>query len=101
MSSLMVMTTAAVLGGSVCGDHISPISDTTILSSTGAGCDHINHVESQMQYGFLVAGVSFVCYLVSGLLDMQLLGLLVGLLALLGFAALLRFTGKKRFTRDA
>ena len=49
MLPLTAITTAAVLGGSVCGDHISPISDTTILSSTGAGCNHINHVETQMQ----------------------------------------------------
>ena len=66
MTGLTVLTTAAVLGGSICGDHLSPISDTTILSSTGAECEHITHVESQMQYGALVAATSFVVYLVTG-----------------------------------
>lgn len=49
MTETMILATAAVLGGGVCGDHISPISDITILSSTGAGCNHINHVETQFQ----------------------------------------------------
>ncbi len=64
--SLLAMATAAVLGGSVCGDHISPISDTTILSSTGAGCDHIKHVESQLPYGIAVALITILIYLISG-----------------------------------
>ena len=63
---LTAITTAAVLGGAVCGDHISPISDTTILCSTGAGCEHINHVSTQMQYGLVVAVISAICYLISG-----------------------------------
>lgn len=83
MTSLMVMTTAAVLGGSVCGDHISPISDTTILSSTGAECNHINHVESQMQYGLLVAAVSFICYVIGGLMSNQLVAFALGIILLL------------------
>lgn len=87
MTSLMIMTTAAVLGGSVCGDHLSPISDTTILSSTGAGCDHIKHVETQMQYGLLVAGVTFIMYLVSGMLDGQWIGFVLGFAALFLFGA--------------
>ena len=83
MTSLMVMTTAAVLGGSVCGDHISPISDTTILSSTGAECDHIKHVESQMQYGSLVAAVSLVCYIIGGVTNNMIVAFAVGIVLLL------------------
>lgn len=64
---LMVVTLSATLAGSVFGDHCSPISDTTILSSTGAGCDHIQHVSTQMLYAVLVAACSFVGYLVAGL----------------------------------
>lgn len=75
---LTVITTAAVLGGSVCGDHISPISDTTILSSTGAGCDHISHVSTQMQYGIVVAVGAFICYLVSGFTESVLAGAILG-----------------------
>ena len=85
MTTMMVMTTAAVLGGSVCGDHLSPISDTTILSSTGAGCDHINHVESQIQYGGVVAIVTFSSYLLAGVLRYQLVGMMVGLVGLIAF----------------
>lgn len=66
MTSLTVITTAAVLGGSVCGDHVSPISDATILSSTGAQCNHLNHVFSQLQYGAVAALMTLFCYLVTG-----------------------------------
>ena len=82
---LTAITTAAVLGGSVCGDHISPISDTTILSSTGAGCNHINHVSTQMQYGIVVAIISVISYVVSGWTEMVTLGLGVGVVLLAGF----------------
>ena len=90
MTTMMVMTTAAVLGGSVCGDHLSPISDTTILSSTGAGCSHINHVESQMQYGAVVAVYTFIAYMLAGLLDKQLIGLIVGIVGLIITGLLLK-----------
>ena len=62
----LVMAIAATLAGSVFGDHCSPISDTTILSSTGAECDHINHVSSQIPYACVVAVCAFVGYLVAG-----------------------------------
>lgn len=77
-TALMVLTTAAVLGGSVCGDHLSPISDTTILSSAGAQCEHINHVQTQMIYGALVAAISFACYILAGITGNSPLGLLTG-----------------------
>lgn len=82
-SELMVITVAAVLSGAVCGDHCSPISDTTILSSTGADCNHIDHVSTQMPYALLVAGVSFVGYLVSGITQNGWIGLIVGIVVLL------------------
>ena len=95
MTSLMVMTTAAVLGGSVCGDHISPISDTTILSSTGAECNHINHVESQMQYGLLVAAVSFICYVIGGLMSNQLVAFALGIILLLTIVIMVKVKAPK------
>lgn len=64
---LLVVSLSATLAGSVFGDHCSPISDTTILSSTGAGVDHIEHVSTQMPYALTVAGCSFVGYLIAGL----------------------------------
>ena len=53
------------MAGAVCGDHCSPISDTTIMASAGAGCNHVNHVNTQLPYALLVAAVSFVSYLVA------------------------------------
>lgn len=82
---LTAITTAAVLGGSVCGDHISPISDTTILSSTGAGCSHINHVSTQMQYGLVVAAISVMSYIVGGITESAMAGFVTGFAALIVF----------------
>ena len=64
--ALTLMTVSATLGGAVFGDHISPISDTTILASAGANCNHVDHVNTQLPYAGLVAGVGVVAYLVGG-----------------------------------
>lgn len=95
MQPFMVITTAAVLGGSVCGDHLSPISDTTILSSTGAECNHINHVQTQMQYGALAAGASVVCYAVSALIQNAFICLGIGILLLTAFVIVMKKRQKK------
>lgn len=100
MTPLMIMTTAAVLGGGVCGDHISPISDTTILSSTGAECNHINHVESQMQYGLVVAAVALVFYLISGFTENHIIGLIGGIVALFLFTIVIKALNNKK-TKNA
>ena len=82
---LATVALAATLAGSVFGDHCSPISDTTILSSTGAGCDHIQHVSTQMPYALLTAVASFCGYLAAGFSDGNVfLTLGVGLVVLLG-----------------
>ena len=65
-SELGIMAMSACLAGAVCGDHCSPISDTTIMSSAGAQCDHVNHVSTQLPYALTVAGVSFVSYIIAG-----------------------------------
>ncbi len=65
-SELLIIGISACLAGSVCGDHCSPISDTTIMSSAGAQCDHVNHVSTQIPYALTVAAISFVGYLVAG-----------------------------------
>lgn len=65
-ASILIPALGATLAGSVYGDHCSPISDTTILASTGAQCEHLRHVETQLPYATLVAGVCFVGYLVAG-----------------------------------
>ena len=66
MGELCVVTIAACTCGSIFGDHCSPISDTTILSSTAAGCDHIKHVSTQIPYAVTVALCCFVGYLAAG-----------------------------------
>jgi Na+/H+ antiporter NhaC len=63
---MAVIGMSACMAGAVCGDHCSPISDTTIMASAGAQCNHLNHVNTQLPYALLVAGVSFVCYIVAG-----------------------------------
>ena len=65
-SELMIIGMSACLAGAVCGDHCSPISDTTIMSSAGAQCDHVAHVSTQIPYAVTVAAVSFVAYLIAG-----------------------------------
>ena len=64
--TLTILTVSATLGGAVFGDHISPISDTTILASAGAQCNHVEHVNTQLPYAALVAGIAFVAYLIAG-----------------------------------
>lgn len=63
---MMIIAVSSVLAGAVCGDHLSPISDTTIMSSSGAQSNHINHVQTQMQYAFVVVAVCIVGYLLAG-----------------------------------
>ena len=65
--TLAFLTVSATLGGAVFGDHISPISDTTILASAGAGCNHVDHVNTQLPYAGLIAGIAAVSYLIAGL----------------------------------
>lgn len=68
-SSLFFVGISSCLAGAVCGDHCSPISDTTIMSSAGANCNHINHVETQIPYALPVAVISLICFIIAGLLD--------------------------------
>lgn len=79
----LAIAVAAILAGAVCGDHMSPISDTTILASTGAQCHHINHVSTQIPYALSVASCCFVGYFVCGITQNGWLGLLTGLGCLL------------------
>ena len=67
--TLMIIGMSACLAGAVCGDHCSPISDTTIMSSAGAECNHINHVSTQMPYAITVAGISFVMFIIAGVVQ--------------------------------
>ncbi|MCR5657093.1 MAG: Na+/H+ antiporter NhaC family protein [Butyrivibrio sp.] len=68
-TELMIISISACMAGAVCGDHCSPISDTTIMASAGAQCDHIKHVSTQLPYALTAAGVSCVSYIISGVVD--------------------------------
>ena len=89
---LMLPCLSAVMAGAVCGDHCSPVSDTTILSSTGAKCDHMDHVTSQLPYAVTVAIASIAGYIVVGLTYSGILGFITTGVVL----ALLVFIFKKR-----
>jgi Na+/H+ antiporter NhaC len=65
---MLVISISACLAGAVCGDHCSPISDTTIMSSAGAACNHINHVNTQLPYAITSAAVSAVGFLIAGIM---------------------------------
>ena len=94
-SQLGIICMSACLAGSVCGDHCSPISDTTIMSSAGAQCDHINHVSTQLPYSLTVAAISFICYLISGFLPNWYITLPLGVLLTVATVFVIKFTTKK------
>ena len=87
---LLYIGMSACLAGAVCGDHCSPISDTTIMSSAGAQCVHVIHVSTQLPYAVTVAAVSFVCFLLAGFVQNVVLCLAVGSLLILGFLFLMK-----------
>ena len=97
--ALLLPAIGATLAGSVYGDHCSPISDTTILSSTGAKCNHLLHVSTQIPYATFVAGICFVGYLVAGLTENVWAPLIVSLALLLGIMFIMSRVQKKRAAR--
>lgn len=80
---LMIISISACMAGAVCGDHCSPISDTTIMASAGAQCDHVNHVSTQLPYVIVVAVISFITYIVAGLAQSAWISMPVGIILLL------------------
>ena len=81
-SEMLTITVAATLAGAVCGDHCSPISDTTIMASTGAQCDHINHVSTQLPYALTVAAVSAVNYVLAALIQNWMINLPIAIVSM-------------------
>lgn len=82
--TMMIMSISACMAGAVCGDHCSPISDTTIMASAGAQCNHVNHVTTQLPYAVTVAAVSFVTYLIAGFVKNALICLPIGIVLMVG-----------------
>lgn len=77
--TMMIISISACMAGAVCGDHCSPISDTTIMASAGAQCSHINHVSTQLPYVLVVAAVSCITYIIAGFVQSPVLPLVIGI----------------------
>lgn len=95
---LSIICVSACMAGAVCGDHCSPISDTTIMSSAGAQCDHINHVATQIPYVASVAMVSFITYIIAGFIQNPFISLLIGILLIIMVIIILRYAIKNKET---
>lgn len=93
---MVIVCISACLAGAVCGDHCSPISDTTIMASTGAQCDHVNHVSTQLPYALTVAAVCAVGYVISGFVQNVFVVLGASIVMMLAVLFLIRTIGKKR-----
>ena len=94
-STILVIGISACLAGAVCGDHCSPISDTTIMSSAGAQCNHINHVNTQLPYAITVAAISFVCYIIAGFVQNAIIMLAIGIVLTVATLLLIKAITRK------
>ena len=96
---LYVVGISACLAGAVCGDHCSPISDTTIMSSAGAECEHLNHVTTQIPYAIYVAIVSFVSFIIAGFIPNALIALPIAIAILIGSLFVTRHVANKMYAK--
>ncbi len=96
---LMIVSISACMAGAVCGDHCSPISDTTIMASAGAQSNHINHVSTQLPYALTVAGISFVTYVIAGALaksGLAIVALPIGIVLTIATLLVIKAVTKKK-----
>lgn len=93
--TMMIISISACMAGAVCGDHCSPISDTTIMASAGAQCNHINHVNTQLPYAVTVAAVSFVCYILAGFMKSVIVLPIAIVLMIVVLMVIRKMTGKE------
>jgi len=96
---LQVVGISACLAGAVCGDHCSPISDTTIMSSAGAECEHLNHVSTQIPYAIYVAIISFVCYIIAGFIPNAFIALPIALVLMIASLFVTKYITKKMYAK--
>ena len=92
---LAIVCISACMAGAVCGDHCSPISDTTIMSSAGAQCDHVNHVNTQLPYAVTCAVVSMLTYVLAGFVPNAWVALPAGIVLMLGVVFSIKLAQKK------
>ena len=97
---LQIISMSACLAGSVCGDHCSPISDTTIMSSAGGQCNHLNHVSTQIPYAVSVAGISFVMYIISGFVQNIAIALPLGIVLTIAFLFVMKMIVTKKYGKE-
>ncbi len=95
-SEILIIAISACLAGAVCGDHCSPISDTTIMASTGAQCDHLVHVYTQLPYAMTVAAVSFVAYILAGFIQNVFICLALAAAMMVGTLLVIEKMNKKQ-----
>ena len=96
-NEIMIIGISACMAGAVCGDHCSPISDTTIMASAGSQSDHINHVSTQLPYAITVAAVSFVSYIIAGFIRNAWIALPISIVLMVGTLFVIRIlTAKKQ-----
>ena len=100
-SQLLIIGVSACLAGAVMGDHCSPISDTTIMASAGARCDHLNHVSTQIPYVLTVAAISFVSYVIAGFVQNVYICLAIGVALTVATLFVLRAATSRRETVKA
>ena len=93
--AMMIISMSACMAGAGCGDHCSPISDTTIMSSAGAQSNHLNHVSTQFPYAITCAFVSFICYAVAGYAKNPVVPLIVGVALIIALAYILKSVVKQ------
>ena len=94
-TTIQVIGISACMAGAVMGDHCSPISDTTIMSSTGAQCNHLNHVGTQIPYVLTVAAVCFVSYLIAGFIQNVVINLIIAIILMVAVLFIIKYvTGK-------
>lgn len=91
---LMIISISACMAGAVCGDHCSPISDTTIMASAGAQCDHVNHVSTQLPYAITAAAVSFISYIIAGFVQTAWIALPIAILLMLIVLVVIKMINK-------
>ena len=95
--AITIIAVSACMAGAVCGDHCSPISDTTIMASAGAQCNHINHVSTQLPYALTVAGVSFISYIIAGFVQSAWIALPIAIVLMICTLFVLKLVlGKKQ-----
>ena len=100
-SQMMIISISACMAGAVCGDHCSPISDTTIMASAGAQSNHINHVNTQLPYAMLVAAVSFVSYIIAAFIKNVVLSLIVAVVLMIAVLFIIKTVTSKEGRAEA